>query len=46
MKTTKSFTFRSARLERSLEATLFAATTVVVSGGIVAVFVRLALGLD
>jgi hypothetical protein len=46
MKTTLPLASRIARIERSLEATLFAAATVVVTGGTVAVFVRLAFGLD
>jgi hypothetical protein len=45
MKMTNRLAFQVARVERSLEATLFAATTVVVTGGIVAIFVRLAFGL-
>ena len=45
MKTLKPLAFRFAHVERTLEAVLFTATTVVVSGGVVAVFVRLGFGL-
>ena len=45
MKTIGRLASRIARIERGLETALFAATTVVVSGGIVAVFVRLGMGL-
>jgi hypothetical protein len=45
MKTMKPVTFRFPRFERALETALFAATTVVVTGGVVAVFVRLGFGL-
>jgi hypothetical protein len=45
MKTMKPVTFRFPRFERTLETALFTATTVVVTGGVVAVFVRLGFGL-
>jgi len=45
MKTNRPLAFRLAPTARTLETTLFAATTVVVTGGIVAVIVRLAVGL-
>lgn len=41
MKTMKSLAFRFRRIDRTLEAVLFTATTVVVTGGVIAVFVRL-----
>jgi hypothetical protein len=41
MKTMKPLAFRFPRIERALETVLFTATTVVVTGGVIAVFVRL-----
>ena len=45
MKTMKPLVFRFSNLARTLETVLFTATTVVVTGGVVAVFVRLGFGL-